>query len=130
MYSHRIPFIGAAAVWALVALAATAPTYADELARNVGPVGPHQPILTTVGSKRVLAFYVPDGGLCDVFATVWESTDVQASSVTRFRVSLGPRQVLHLDCVGNASLSLRCGDHAETLAIVETSKFVANGIAK
>ncbi len=51
-------------------------------------------------------------------AAVWESTDVQASSAARFRVHLKPRQVLHLDCPGNVSLSLQCGDNAETLAIV------------
>ncbi len=119
MSSLRIPFLGLAAVWALVVFAATTiPTRADELAQNVGPVGPYQPIITTVGSKRLLAFYVPDSGLCDVLTTVWESTDVQASSAARFRVNLKPRQVLHLDCPGNVSLSLQCGDNAETLAIV------------
>jgi hypothetical protein len=81
----RTRFLGFAAAGALVVLAtATIPTRANEPARNLGPVGPHQPILTTVGSKRVLAFYVPNGGHSAVHATVWESTDVATSSVARF----------------------------------------------
>ena len=31
---------------------------------NFGPVGPNEPILTNVGTKRVIAFYVPDSGRC------------------------------------------------------------------
>ena len=44
------------------------PARADELAQNLGPVGPHEPILTTFGNKRVIAFYEPDQGRCFVNA--------------------------------------------------------------
>jgi hypothetical protein len=41
-----------AALGTLVVLAGLRlPAHADELAQNLGPVGPHEPILTTVGSK-------------------------------------------------------------------------------
>ena len=46
----------------VIAGALSLPVRADELVQNLGPVGPHDPILTTVGSKRVIAFYTPDGG--------------------------------------------------------------------
>ena len=36
-----------------------APVYADDPVEHLGPVGPHEPILTNVGSKRVIAFYTP-----------------------------------------------------------------------
>jgi hypothetical protein len=50
-----------AAAGALVALTAVSiPAGADELAQNLGPVGPREPILTWVGSERVIAFYWPD----------------------------------------------------------------------
>ena len=50
-----------AAAGAIVALtAASTPARADQLAQNLGPVGPREPILTTVGSKRVMAFYWPE----------------------------------------------------------------------
>jgi hypothetical protein len=81
MYSlTRIRSSGFAAVGALVVLAvASIPTCADEPAQNPGPVGPNQPILATVGSKRVVAFYLPNGGQCAVQA-------VAADSAARFRV--------------------------------------------
>jgi hypothetical protein len=124
----RIRFLRFAAAGALVALTATStPARADELAQNLGPVGPHEPILTTVGSKRVIAFYVPDGGHCAVNAVVWDSTDADADSAARVRVSLSPRQMVHIDSVENKSLNLQCGDHAETLAIVDTSERLAFG---
>ena len=126
----RIQFLGFAAAGALVVLAvASIPAGANELAQSLGPVGPHTPILTTVGSKRLVAFYVPNDGHCAVNAVVWEKTDVAADSVARFRISLKPRQVVHLDSV-DASLTLQCGDRAETLAIVEARESVAAGAAE
>ena len=48
---------GFAAAGALALTVASASASADELAQNLGPVGPNEPILTRVGSKRVIAFY-------------------------------------------------------------------------
>ena len=62
-----------AAAGAIVALTvASIPARADELAQNLGPVGPREPILTWVGSKRVIAFYQPDNGNCAVHVVVWD----------------------------------------------------------
>jgi len=120
-----------AAVGALVALTAgSIPARADELAQNLGPVGPHEPILTTVGSKRVIAFYEPDSGHCAVHAVVWNTTDVNADSAARVRVSLNPQQMMQIDTAEKKSLDLQCGDNAESLAIVDTSNFVAAGVAE
>jgi hypothetical protein len=116
-----------AAAGALVA-PASIPARADELAQNLGPVGPHQPILTTVGSKRVIAFYVPDSGRCAVHAVVWNTTDVNADSAARIRATLDPRQMVHIDTAENKSLDLQCGDNAESLGIVDA--FIAAGAAK
>src|SRR3990170_7122431 len=74
----RIRFLRFAAAGALVALTATStPARADELIQNLGPVGPHEPMIATVGSKRVIAFYVPGNGDCNVQAVIWnnDSTD-------------------------------------------------------
>ena len=35
---------------------------AGDQAQNLEPVGPHEAILTTVGSKQVIAFYEPGSG--------------------------------------------------------------------
>ena len=68
-------FLSFAAAGALALSVASIPTRADELAQNLGPVGPNEPILTTVGSKRVIAFYVPGGGHCTINVVVWDRTD-------------------------------------------------------
>jgi hypothetical protein len=101
------------------------PARADELAQNLGPVGPNEPILTTVGSKRVIAFYEADGGHCGMNIVVWDRTDASGGSAARVRVTLDPRQMVHIDSAENKSLNLQCGDTADTLAIVGTSKLIA-----
>ena len=128
----RIPTL--AAVGALVALTATSiPVRADELAQNLGPVGPHEPILTTVGSERVIAFYEADNGRCAVQAVVFDKTDAYTGMTTaaRVRVSLNPREIVHIDSADNESvksLNLQCGENAEKLTIIDTDSLVASGI--
>jgi len=113
----RIQFLSFAAAGALVALTASTPVRADELAQSLGPVGPYEAILTTVGNKRVLAFYEPDNGHCAVNVVVWDKTDADTgrTSAARVRVSLNPRQIVHIDSTDNKSINLQCGDDAYTL---------------
>ena len=73
----RILSLAAAGAFVTLTAVSTS-TPADELAQNLGPVGPHEPILTTVGSKRVIAFYEPDSGHCAFHAVIWNTTDVNA----------------------------------------------------
>jgi len=94
------------------------------LAQNLGPVGPHEPILATVGNKRVIAFYEPRSGQCGMHVVVWNSSDTSGTSAARVRVSLDPRQVVHIDSADNKSIDLRCGDHADTLSLIETGALV------
>ena len=125
----RIESMKFAAAGALMTLAvASAPACADDLARNEGPVGPHQPILTTVGNKRVIAFYVPNSGHCAVSAVVWDRSDTEAGSAARVRVSLSPQQMVHIDSPENESLNLQCGEYADTLSIVTASERIAFGV--
>src|SRR3974377_75974 len=94
----RIGLLGFAAASALVAFsAASLPARAEDLVRNLGPVGPHEPILTTVGNQRVIAFYEPGGGRCATNVVVWDNTDVSGVSASRVRVSLNPRQMVQID---------------------------------
>jgi hypothetical protein len=106
------------------------PARADELAQNLGPVGPNEPILTTVGSKRVIAFYEPGGGNCGLNVVVWDRTDDSGNSAARVRVSLNARQMVQIDSADNKSLNLQCGDYADTLKIVDTSKLITAGAAQ
>ena len=127
MYSlTRNWFLGFAAAGALALTVASVPAFADELSQNLGPVGPNEPILTTVGSKRVIAFYVADGGHCGIHAVVWDRTDTSGGSAARVRVTLNPRQMVHIGSIaGRKSLDLQCGDNAKSLAIVDTTKVIA-----
>jgi hypothetical protein len=55
---NRRRCLGIAAAGAFVALTAVGlPARAEELVQHLGPVGAHEPILTTFGNKRVIAFY-------------------------------------------------------------------------
>jgi hypothetical protein len=122
-----------AAAVAFVALTAVGlPARADELVQHLGPVGPHDPILTTFGDKRVIAFYEPDNGRCAVNAVVYDKTDADTGMTTaaRFRVSLDPRQMVHIDSTDNESINLQCGDRAETLALVDSGELVALAYSK
>jgi hypothetical protein len=122
----RKNFLVAAAGAVFLTLASN-PARAEDLAQNLGPVEPNEPILTTVGSKRVIAFYAPAGGNCGINVVVWDRADEAGGSAARVRVSLTPRQMVHIDSADNESLSLRCGENAEKLAIVDADKFVAAG---
>jgi hypothetical protein len=116
----RMSFAAAAA---LAITTASIPARSDDLAQNLGPVGPYNPIVTTVGSKSVIAFYEPNSGRCDFRAVVWNTTDVNADSAARFQTDLNPRQTVRIDTAENKSLKLQCGDDADSLAIVETNEF-------
>ena len=118
----KLNYVGLGFLLALSAL--SLPARADNLAQNLGPVGPHEPILATVGNKRVIAFYEPRSGQCGMHVVVWNSSDTSGTSAARVRVSLDPRQVVHIDSADNKSIDLRCGDHADTLSLIETGALV------
>ena len=126
----RSRFMGFAAAGALALSLASLPAHSDELAQNLGPVGPNEPILTTVGSKRVIAFYVPGNGHCGINVVVWDRSDASGDSAARVRVNLSPRQTVHIDSAENKSINLQCGESAETLALVDTGKMIAAGAAE
>jgi hypothetical protein len=117
----RIQLLKFAAASALVTLtAASTPARADEMIQNLGPVGPHEPILTMIGSERVIAFYVPDDAHCALSAVIWHNGDTDRAA--RVRISLNPHQIVRIEGVDNKSLNLQCGDNAQTLAIVDTDE--------
>ena len=80
----RIQLLKFAAVGLVVLCTLGTPTRADELAQNLGPVGPHEPILMTVGNKRVIAFYEPDSGHCAFHAVVWNTKTLRPTQQQAF----------------------------------------------
>ena len=129
----RIQLLKFAAAFGVVVCTLGTPAWADELVQNLGPVGPHEAILTEVGSERVIAFYEPDNGRCAVHAVVFDKTDAYTGMTTaaRVRVGLDPREMVHIDSTDNGSLkslNLQCGKDAEKLTIIGTDSSVVSGI--
>ena len=129
---NRIQLLKFAAAGVVVVCTLGTPARADELTQNLGPVGPHEPILTEVGSERVIAFYEPDNGRCAVHAVIFDKTDAHTGMTTaaRVRISLEPSQIVHIDSAHNESLkslNLQCGENAEKLTIIDTDSSVASG---
>ena len=128
---NRNRLLGFAVAGAFVTVTALdLPARADELVQHLGPVRAHEPILTTFGNKRVIAFYEPDNGRCAVNAVVYDKTDADTGMTTaaRVRVSLDPRQIVHIDSTDNKSINLQCSDRAEMLALVDNGELVAFGV--
>jgi len=122
--------LGIAAAGAFVLTTVGLPARADELVQHLGSVGAHEPILTTFGNKRVIAFYEPDNGRCAINAVVYDKTDADTGMTTaaRVRVTLNPRQIVHIDSTDNKSINLQCGDRAETLSLIDNGELVAFGM--
>jgi hypothetical protein len=114
----RSTVFAAAIASALAAFSPGTSARADEALNNLGPVGPREPILVTIGNQRVIAFYVPERGGCAVNAVTWKDAAADAPyASTRVRVSLKPGQMFQLDGAQRQSISLFCGADASTLAV-------------
>ena len=61
---------------------------------------------------------------------MWDRGDESGDSAAGFRVTLDPRQVVHIDTAQNKSIDLECGSAADTLAIVDTGKIYTAGAAE
>jgi len=73
MFSLSRNVLGLAAAGSLVLLAASVTSAsADDMVQNLGPVGPQQPILATVGDKHVIAFFAPVNGRSRRRRSVWK----------------------------------------------------------
>jgi hypothetical protein len=121
--STRIQLLSFVTAGAFVALAAASiPAYSEEPSVNRGPVKPYEPILTAVGTKRVIAFFEPNLGRCAVKSVVWDIRDDPAepvSSAVQLRVSLKPLQIMNVDASENQTIALKCGYNALTLSVVD-----------
>jgi hypothetical protein len=102
----RIQLLKFAAAGAFVVAlsAANTPASADEMVQNLGPVGPYDGILATIGSMRVVAFFEPASGRCAVNAVVWDNLGADpGKSAKRVRVSI---DAVNLKLTRRARISL------------------------
>ena len=122
----RIRLLGLAGAGALTALtAASAPAHANEPLTNLGPVGPHEPILVKIGNQHIIAFFIPERGECAVNAVTWKDADANAPYASvRVRVSLKPGQLVELDGSQRQSMGLVCGADASSLAVTAPAELI------
>jgi len=117
------------AAGAFVALFASNPAGADEMVQNLGPVGPNDTLLATVGRLRVIAFLESgSSGRCAVNAVVWDKDADPSTSAKAVRVRIEPSEFLHINNAVQESAHLQCGSNAATLAIIDTAALSASGI--
>jgi hypothetical protein len=109
----------------LFASSASVAANAEEPLNNLGPVGPHEPIVIAAGNQRVIAFYEPERGGCAVIAVTWKEAAPDAP--LRVRVSLKPGQMFQLDGAERQSVGLLCGADAATLALVAPPELILTG---
>ncbi len=119
-YVKSLKFI--AAVLVIMPMSARA----DDFVENLGP---HEPIITEVGFKRVVAFQTSSDTQCAFHAVVWDTRDDDtATSAARVRVSLEPGQIVHIDTADNSTLNIQCDREAKTLSVVHNEERVAFGL--
>lgn len=114
---RRLPTIAAACALAVLSFAPMAS--ADPQDANLGPVGPHEPILATFGDKRVIAYYEPSGGKCVVSAVVFDKSEAGGGHASsRVRVALHPGDLFHVEGVADQTVVLACGPNAGLLTVL------------
>jgi len=126
MLMRSLRILPIAAATAMAALAFTPMvSSAEETRLNLGPVGPYEPILATIGDKRLIAYYAPNGDTCDVSAVVFDASPSGGSHTSaRVRVSLHPGELFHLDNVWDQSAVLTCAPNAGMLTVLNKQQLL------
>ena len=128
--TFRILSIAAAS--ALTVLAGAFMASAGESNRaNLGPVGPNEPILATVGSTRVIAYYERTNGNCAVNAVVFDTSPNGGGKASkRVRVALHPGELFHLDGIKGEHVVLTCGPDAKLLTVLNRGEVLTKSVSK
>ena len=102
---------------------------AEPYQTNLGPVGPREPILATVGEKRVIAYYTKDGKNCEVSAIVFDKSPTGGGHASsRVDVALRPGELLHLGSVKEKTVALTCGRDAKKMGVVYQQDLAAASV--
>ena len=113
----------------LTMLLLTTGSSAEPYQTNLGPVGPSEPILATVGEKRVIAFYTKDGENCEVSAIVFDKSPTGGGHASsRVNVALRPGELLQLGSVKDKTVALTCGRDAKMMGVLYQQDFAAASV--
>jgi hypothetical protein len=109
----------------LVALTSSTAAHSDEMAVNLGPVGPQSPF------SRPLAASASSPSMrrtvVTALSTPWFGTTETPAQRPAFGLASTPGKWCIIDSVEHQSINLQCGDNAETLAVVDNAELVAFG---
>ena len=124
---QKLTMLSAAACSLLSVLAVAGTALAGEpVEANLGPVGPHEPILATVGNSRFVAYYRPDGGKCAVNAVMFTTAaNGGGYKSTRVRVALRPGELFHIDGARGGTAVLTCGPDAKALTVLNRGEVLS-----
>src|SRR5665811_1640290 len=115
MLLRTLRILPLAAASMLAALAFTDMASADQAQVN----------LATVGDKRIIAYYAPDGGKCAVSAVVFDNSTVdRGQTPARIRVTLHPGELFHLDSVVDQTVVLTCGPNAQMITVLNRGELL------
>src|SRR5262245_7075067 len=126
--SRTIPSTRIAATTILALAVANGPAFAADWLNNLGPVGPHEPILANLGDQRTVAFFVPERGGCAVNAITWKESGPDAPYASaRVRIVLKPGQIMQIDGAQPYAMGLLCGADASNLAAIAPAELIVAG---
>jgi hypothetical protein len=121
------PTLKTIAATGAILLGVAAPALAQDASINLGPVGPRDPILASLGGQRVIAFFVPERGSCAVNVIIWKDAKADAPyASSRVKVSLRPGEMVQFDET-KRSMNLLCGADASTLSVVAPAELIFTG---
>ncbi len=110
--------IAVASVLTVLAFTHTA-SAADQARVNLGPVGPNEPILATIGDNRMIAYYERNDGKCAVSAVMFDASPKGGGHGSmRVRVALHPGELFNLDAADGQRVVLTCGPNASLLTVL------------
>jgi hypothetical protein len=125
MLKRSLRTLPIAAATALSALAFTPVASAEDTQSNFGPVGPNEPIIATIGDKRLIAYYEPDGDTCNVSAVVFDASSAgRREAPARVRVALHPGDLFFLDGADERRAILTCAPKAGMLTVLNSHELL------
>ena len=101
----------------------------DSRALELGPVGPHEPILANVGKSRLVAFFRKDQGKCAVSAVISTATADGGVDAKRVRVALHPGELFHLDGTSRERVVFTCAPEAQAMTVLNKGEVLTRQVS-
>ncbi len=129
--NNKILSIAAGGLLSVLAATGTAVVAGEPAKANLGPVGPYEPILATVGGSRLVAYYQPESGKCAVSAVMFTTApNGGGAKSARVSVALRPGELFRFDGAGGDRAVLTCGPDAKALTVLNPGEILTKSANK